>query len=57
MKLPFSWGILSMIVSAIGVGVEYMSGKEEEEAREHELDDIKKRLNNLENQDKTEVKK
>ena len=43
------WSILGLVVSAIGIFVEYMGGKEEQEEQEKEMNDLKQRISMLEN--------
>ena len=49
MKLP--WGIIGMIVSVIGVGVEFMEDRENENEHTQELEELKRRVDVLEQKD------
>ena len=52
-KIP--WGIVSVVTTIIGTCVDFMSNKDNEELREKELEDIRERLNKIENRDNQEV--
>lgn len=42
------WSLLSLVVSAVGVFVEFMSSKEEKAEKDKELNDLKERVALLE---------
>ena len=52
-KIP--WGVVSVATTIIGTCVDFLSNKDNEELREKEIEDIKNRLNKIENRDNQEV--
>lgn len=52
-KIP--WGVISVATTIIGTCVDFMSNKDNEDLREKELEDIRERLNKIENSDNQEV--
>lgn len=45
------WSIIGLIVSGIGVVAEYMANKEEKEQKDAELNELRKRVEYLENKE------
>jgi len=44
------WSLIGLVVSAVGVFVEYMGDKEEKQEQEREMNDLRNRVAMLENQ-------
>lgn len=47
--MKIKWGLLSMLVSGIGIVLEYMADKEECDAREQRIGELELRVQQLEN--------
>lgn len=42
------WGLLGMAAAGLGLVCDYMSNKEENEAKDQEIEELKRRVKNLE---------